>query len=71
MEMKICWKDVVNIRQRLNLTQRQFARDNPRAVMVAVRKARVRFPGILPPIDARTCHRRPRGSGRRKYVPLM
>lgn len=88
------WQELLEIRRRLNLTQRQFAayygfpvatlrhwergnrrptgtaltllfviRDNPGAVMRAVRKARNSFPGCLPDIEPLASYRAPPGFG--------
>jgi len=86
--------DLLKVRRRLRITQREFSgrfgipvaslrhwergnrrpngtalalliviRDNPRAVMLAVRKARLRFPGLLPPAVPPRTYRTPRGFG--------
>lgn len=88
------WQELLEIRQRLSLTQRQFAayygfpvatlrhwergnrrptgtalallfviRDNPGAVLQAVRKARRNFPGCFPAIEPLRSYRAPPGFG--------
>ena len=85
---------LLDVRHRLNLTQRQFAAyyglsvatlrhwergnrrptgtaltllyvicDNPRAVMRAVQKGRLKFPDSLPPIEPLSSYRAPPGFG--------
>ncbi|QJR10483.1 hypothetical protein DSM104443_01547 [Usitatibacter rugosus] len=91
------WQDLLEVRQKLNLTQRQFAayfgfpvatlrhwergnrrptgtalallfviREHPHAVMKAVKKARLNWPGCLPPIEPLRSYRAPPGTGARR-----